>query len=93
MRIAFLSRGGCHSSLTAADREHLEGLARFVFAESPCPSRKGVIYSRHRLGNPTPIALLSDAGTPRLVSAAGFWSDNLEFERQQERGTERKGGA
>lgn len=72
---------------------NLEGLARFVFAESPCPSRKGVIYSRHRPGTQRPSHCCQMLGPPGLVSAAGFWSDNLEFERQQERGTERKGGA
>jgi hypothetical protein len=72
-RIAFLSRGGCQSSLTAADREQLEGLARFAFAESSCPSRKGVIYSRHRQGTQRPSHCCQMLG-PR----AGFGGRILE---------------
>jgi hypothetical protein len=43
-----------------------------------------------RQGNLTPIALLSVAVAPGLVSAAAFLGDNPEIERQQERGAERK---
>jgi hypothetical protein len=59
---------------------NLEGLARFVFAESPCPSRKGVIYSRHRPGTQRPSHCCQMLGPPgwfrRQDSGATISSSN-----------------
>src|SRR5215467_3985782 len=71
-RIAFLSRGGCHSSLTAADREQSRRACPLRLRGKSLPVQEGRYLLAPPAGNPTPTALLSDVGAPGLVSAAGF---------------------